>query len=212
MAPNANADEMAKELDQLHQALTERLTEAQNAQAQYYDKSRQRMNLDIGDLVWLSTTNVRSRRPSKKLNHKRLGPFKVDKVVSPNSYRLILPYQMRIHPIFHVSLLEPYHGNTLEGRVEAPPPPISKITDKGDDRQYEIDGVLNSKYIRRKLQYFVSWKGYGPEDNQWEPAAHLKEAPELVHAFHQRHPFKPGPEVPQGKKQAQSHQQAQSRQ
>jgi len=41
---------------------------------------------------------------------------------------------MKVYPVFYILLLELYHGNTLEGRVEAPPPLISKITDKGDNR------------------------------------------------------------------------------
>jgi hypothetical protein len=39
----------------------------------------------------------------------------------------------------------------------------------------------------------VSWKGYGPSDNTWEPATHVANAPRLLRQFHATHPSKPGP-------------------
>ena len=50
--------------------------------------------------------------------------------------------------------------------------------------------MLDSKIFGRwkKLQYLVSWEGYGPEQNSWEAAEHLKNAPDAVQDFHRRHP------------------------
>ena len=31
----------------------------------------------VGDRVWLSAKNIQTQRPSKKLDHRRLGPFEV---------------------------------------------------------------------------------------------------------------------------------------
>jgi len=62
----------------------------------------------IGDLVMLNGRNIKTRRPSRKLDHKNHGPFQVEKIVSPLTVRLTLPWKWKIHNVFHVSLLEPY--------------------------------------------------------------------------------------------------------
>ena len=51
---------------------------------------------------------VDKRRPMQKLTLKYIGLFKVIQVVSMMSYKLELPEMMKIHPVFHVSLLKPY--------------------------------------------------------------------------------------------------------
>jgi len=45
------------------------------------------------------------KRPTKKLNWKNAGPYKVEKVVSPYAYQLKLPNIVKIHPIFYTSVL-----------------------------------------------------------------------------------------------------------
>ena len=61
----------------------------------------------IGDLVMLSRHNIKTRRPTRKLDHKNHGPFQIEKIVYPLAVRLTLPRKWKIHNIFHVSLLEP---------------------------------------------------------------------------------------------------------
>jgi len=60
----------------------------------------------VGDLVMLNGRNIKTRRPTKKLDHKNHGPFQIEKIVSPLAVRLILPRKWKIHNVFHVSLLE----------------------------------------------------------------------------------------------------------
>ena len=61
---------------------------------------------DVGERVWLDARNITTQRPSRKLDHKHLGPFPVAEFIPPNSYRLILPDIIKNHPTYHVSLLE----------------------------------------------------------------------------------------------------------
>jgi len=69
----------------------------------HYDKwSNEAPKMKVGDLVMLSSKNLRTRHPSKKLDHKMQGPFKIEKVVSPNAVMLKLPRQWRLHNVFHV--------------------------------------------------------------------------------------------------------------
>ena len=58
----------------------------------------------VGDKVFLSTNNIRIERPSKKLDDKNIGPFKIKKLVRL-LYQLELPYTMKIHDVFHLNLL-----------------------------------------------------------------------------------------------------------
>ena len=60
----------------------------------------------------LKTTNLKTRRSSKGLDHTKVGPFLIDEIVGLVNYRLQLPRKARIHPIFHISLLEPADKET----------------------------------------------------------------------------------------------------
>ena len=127
----ANADEMAKEIVALQEQFTDRISEAQTTQAKYYDKNHTQKRFNLGEQVMLRTTNLKTERPSKKLDVRLLGPFKVVKIVGLQAYRLSLPTSYKMHPVFHVSLLEPYHQNKLEGRTIPPPPPVGQVLQEG---------------------------------------------------------------------------------
>ena len=86
-------------IDQARKALEQtRAHMAQNADS----KRKEPPTYAVGDVVMLSTRNVKLKRPSKKLGHKFIGPFEVEKVISPTAIRLTLPQAWRTHPTFHV--------------------------------------------------------------------------------------------------------------
>ena len=118
-----------------------------------------------GDLVWLDGRNLHLDRPAVKLAPKRHGPFKVTRVLSPITYQLELPPQWKIHHVFHIDLLTPYHETEVHGTNFTQPPPDLI----NGEEEYEVDEILDSRKHGRgcKVQYLVKWKGYPSSDNQW---------------------------------------------
>jgi hypothetical protein len=99
-----------------------------------------------------------------------------------------------VHPVFHVSMLEPATSNVIPNRIQPPPLPI----EIEGEAEYEIAAILDSKIDRRrtcKLLYLVRWSGYEGTDEElsWLPAVELGHASELVTDFHSAYPDKPGP-------------------
>ncbi|MBW0549111.1 hypothetical protein O181_088826 [Austropuccinia psidii MF-1] len=141
-------------------------------------------------MVWLSSKNMKSPRPTKELSARVLGPFPILKKVSIHAYNLKLPSQWKsIHPVFHISLLEPVKTSTITNWNKEPPPPI---TIEEEDK-LEVSQILDSKMKRGKLWYLMEWKGFSqdPERSTWEPTKNLKNFPELIKNFHSIYPEKP---------------------
>ena len=118
-----------------------------------------------GDLVWLEGRNLRLSQPTPKLAPRRHGPFKIVQVMSAVNYRLELPTQWSIHPVFHIDLLTPYRETITHGANYQRPPP--DLVD--NEEEYEVETVLDSRLFgrRKRLQYLVKWAGYPDSDNQW---------------------------------------------
>jgi len=97
----------------------------------------------VGDQVFVKAKYFRSTQPSKKLSEKNLGPYPIITQVSTLSFTIRLPNSMRaVHPVFHISQLEPVTLNTIPNWSQPPPPPI-KVDCKPE---FEITKILNSKF------------------------------------------------------------------
>ena len=101
----------------------------------------------------------------------------------------------RIHPVFHVSLLQPTNSSEIHNRAIDPPPPVEL---DGADK-WEVHRILDSRIDHRRkgsgLLYLVKWKGFDntPDATSWEPPEHLANALDVVQAFHQAYPDKLAP-------------------
>ena len=139
--------------------------------------------LKEGDKVYLLRKNVKTKRPSDKLDHKKLGPFKIDKKIGSVNYKLKLPKTMEIHPVFHVSLLEPAPPG-------APAAPITEVQQLDPQKEYEVETVLDCQYVRGKIKYLIKWEGYPQSENTWEPKGNLN-CPQKLEEFHRQNPDLP---------------------
>ena len=173
------------------------LEAAQERMRRYTDPARKNPPAyQVGDLVMLNGRNIKTRRPTRKLDHKNHGPFQIEKIISPLAIRLTLPRKWKIHNVFHVSLLEPYR--TSEHR--APPDP-SKVLREADDieqsEEYDVEEVLSSvergRGNNKRVLYLVRWLDY-PERKDWteEPYDNFSVGGlEKLREFHQRNPDAP---------------------
>ena len=182
------AESLVTNLKKAHNLLKENIKSATQSYEKYFNKKvMQQPDFSIGSKVWLVRKNINTTRPSSKLDYTKLGPFKILKKVGNRAYKLELPTTIKIHPVFHVSLLEPVVEEKIPGRTQTPPPPV--IID--DSEEYEVENILDSRICRRKLQYLVDWKGHDPSARSWEPAENLANTTELVRGFHEQYPDKP---------------------
>ncbi|CAJ0922518.1 unnamed protein product [Ranitomeya imitator] len=128
--------------------------------------------------------NLHLKIPAKKLGLKFVGPFKVVQVVISAAVRLDIPSSWRINSVFHVSLLKKVDTPDKEAMLTVPA--------VDEDGEFEISSILDSRWHRGRLQYLVSWKNFGPEDNSWVKAEDVS-ASRLIKAFHRRFPNKAWP-------------------
>lgn len=173
------AVDFASSLTALHSYLKLELQRAQDSQAHFYNESRStQTTFDVGDMVFLNRKNISTTRPSLKLDHKKLGPFKILKNINNRAYQLSLPATWGIHDTFHISLLEKHLPSQMQP-VSAPPPAIQLDTGP----QFEIEAILDHRIRRKRTQYLVKWLGYPDEDNTWEPTANLHNASDLLNEY-----------------------------
>src|SRR5436309_1446721 len=103
-------------------------------------------------MVFLSSKNIKTTRPSKKLDDKILGLFKVLEKIG-TSYRLELPKIITIHNVFHPSLLRKAADDPMPGQKNDLPEPI--VVD--NENEWEVEDILDSRLYGRgkRLQYRV---------------------------------------------------------
>ncbi|QRW25857.1 Retrotransposable element Tf2 protein [Rhizoctonia solani] len=133
---------------------------------------------EIGEEVWLDARNINLKTLSPKLSEQCLGPFKVIEKISKRAYRLELPPTMRIHNVFYVGLLSKVKRDNKCAFVSRPPP----ITVDGEE-EYEVEGITDMEERNGKWFFRVKWKGYGPEENMWEPWENLKNAGKILKKY-----------------------------
>jgi len=128
-----------------HQQARKGLEQTREERSKYYDRNaRQQPDIKVGDLVMLNAKNIHTKRPTKKLSPTMHGPFKVLEVKQgEQAFKLERSPRWKIHPIFHVSLLQPYRASAREGREQ--PPRVQE--DIEGDLEWEVERIVKSEVI-----------------------------------------------------------------
>ena len=150
----------------------------------------------IGDHVFVHTDHIHTNCTACKLAEKKISPFPIISQPLPMSFTLCLPSTIRIHPVFHISQLEPEHPNTFKD-CKQPPPPALIVNRKP---KYLIKHIIDLKYnhvhCQCQLLYHVKWTGYLISNNaaDWILADAFDNKPGclLTDMYHDQHPLKPG--------------------
>lgn len=167
-------DRLTTEMKELQEVLQEEWAQATTTQAKYYDLKRQPKSFATGNCVYLSSRNIKTRRPTKKLDWKWLGPFRILEPVGKRAYRLDLPESAgRLHPVFNVSLLSPSHS-----RPRTKPHSLPTLEVDGETEWY-VDSIDNSRVRTRKREFLVYWRDTDHTIDSWEPFDYVKDTAAL---------------------------------
>ena len=99
-----SAGELTANMDEILMFAKKHILEAQEVMSKQANKYQNDIDYGIGDMVFLNSKNIKTQRPSKKLDDKMLGPFKIDTKVG-RAFWLELSRTMLIHNMFYPSLL-----------------------------------------------------------------------------------------------------------
>ena len=132
------------------------LTKSKDNMARYYNqKQTPSPDYKPGDKVYLDASDIQTSRPSRKLSHRRLGPFPVVKKVGNGGYQLWLPPSMsRLHPVFNVVKLTTAPLDPMEG-CHPHPPSLPEMIDGKEE--WIVEEILDSKMMNRKIHYLVNF-------------------------------------------------------
>lgn len=176
-SPISKADRIVRRLKDVREWAQAAMAAAQDAQEHAANRKRdQAPNYKVGDKVWLSLENIKTDRPSKKLDA-RHAKFTIKEVIGSHSYRLDTP--PGIHDVFHSRLLRPANSKPLPGQVVEEYQPPAILIDGTE--MYDVDCILNQKKARGRgngLLYLVKWIGYGKPT--WEPESSMENTIALI--------------------------------
>src|SRR5947208_12452523 len=106
-------------------------------------------------------------------------------IITQVSYQIEHPPQWKIHDVFHASLLTCYQETDQHGpNVIDPPPDIIE-----GEPEWQVEQILKARHFgrKKKLQYFVRWKGYSPSHDSWVDHSEIH-APDLINDFYATYP------------------------
>ena len=127
---------------------------------------------------------------TKKLTQQYVGPFRVLEKVGRLAYKLNVPLDRKVHPVFSVAQLEPAPSPT-DDPFNRPrphiPPAVFVDGDTDAVKFFEVDRLLNKRIVKRgksrAVEYLVRWTGYGPEWDRWYNIKDLDNAADLVRNY-----------------------------
>lgn len=167
---NISVAEMLKERADHQRMLKDHLLAAQNRMKLQADRKRTEREFQVGDQVLLKLQPYAQKsvvnRPFPKLAFKFFGPFKVIERIGAVAYKLELPADSDVHPVFHISQLKPFHPDFTPVFSNLP-----KVTDlSATDIQPEavLQRRLVKKGNRAVPQVLIKWASLPETASTWE--------------------------------------------
>ncbi len=164
--------------------IKKKLANAQKMQKKHADKHKtSSFEYQIENMMWLFTKNIKIERSFRKLNHKWIKSYKIKKL-SKNACQLNLSSSMKIHDTFHISLLRFAATDFLTEQIQSS---SFSIIIKDEEKKYEINDILNSRYHYEKLQYRITWIDHSSNKAWYSTENFQNHSKEILNNYHQRY-------------------------
>lgn len=152
---------------------------AQETQERHANRGRQAAeSFQVGDRVYLRLKNVKTMRPSKKLDWVAL-PYHVKKLIGSHAVRLDTP--RGIHPVFHVNLLRRARDNPFPSQQLTDTEPSEIQPDEVDENhaegEHRVEEIVGHRLRNNQHQFHVKWTGWTRPT--WEPLEHIQDTTAL---------------------------------
>ena len=157
---------------------------AKKAMKWQFDKERRNpQGLKAEDNMWLEAKNIHSNRPSKKLNQKKYGPFRISKNIDQETFQLDLLEEWMIYNVFNEDLLTQCKKPQFKDQHMKPVPPLDIIN---KNKKYEVKEIRKYWKQQHETQFLVHWKEYRDEHDQWIAETGLPHAKEVIKDYWSR--------------------------
>lgn len=171
-----SVDEWLKERELMLSQLRINLQQSQSRMKQLVDNKRTKRVFQVGDMAFLKIQSYKQTsvalRKNLKLCSKYYGPYEVEAKVGAVAYRLKLPAQSHIHPIFHVSQLKKSVSPQTVTLMDLPTTTssgeclLSPVVILDTKVKYLSSGEPITKWL-------IQWLNLGVEEATWEPVGHV---------------------------------------
>jgi hypothetical protein len=123
------AQQYAGNLNALHETIAKHIKTANELYAEYANQMQiESPEFPDNSLVFVKSKYFRITRPLHKLSDKYLGPYQVIKHAGSSSIVLELPHKLhQVHPVFYVSMLEPFPDNLIPNRTSSVTPRVEQL-------------------------------------------------------------------------------------
>ena len=147
--------------DELLATLRENLLKSQDIMRANTNRRRRDIEYAVGDWVFLKMQPYRRRSLAKRINEKLsprfYGPFQVFNKVGIVAYKLDFPSHIKIHPVFHVSLLKKAIGDSFQSQ------PLPPMLSEDQELQAYPDSVLDIReLLPGNVKVLIQWKNLPP--------------------------------------------------
>ena len=149
------------------------------SQEKYY-KNKIDIEFKVGDQALLTSINFnynnsRGEKMNKIFKPKFIGPFKVFEKFSKLAYKIDLPKKLKIHPVFHVSILKKYLGNSKNKDD------VQDIIEESNE--YKVGKIIGKRAKNGQFYYLVSYDNTHTRKDEWVNIHELVNYKKLIDAF-----------------------------
>ncbi|MCH79981.1 hypothetical protein A2U01_0000743, partial [Trifolium medium] len=159
---------MAERNDVLRE-MQEQLVRAQDVMRAQANKHRRDVEYEVGDMVYLKIKPYKMKSLAKRINQKLspryYGPYEILQRVGQVAYKLKLPEESKVHPVFHASLLKKYISPTVG--FQPLPTCLNEEWQLEPTPEEALDTRRNDQGV---VEVLVKWKGLPDFENSWESA------------------------------------------